>query len=239
MECVSTVSFSVIINGTLSREFRPLRGLQQGDPLSPYLFILYVEALSNLMRRVVEDGVLHGVRVSVGAPFVSHLLFAGNSIFFSKATEVEANGISNILRRYESASGHLVNLDKTTMSFSKGVPQNKRSNLATRLGIVEVEDQAWYLRLSIVVGRSKKGLIDIIQYKLSKRLNGWHRKMLSIVVSHFWWSHDEGKKGISWVAWRKLCQPKCVGGMGFHDFKLFNLALLGKQARRLVMDPEI
>ncbi|XP_074298528.1 uncharacterized protein LOC141629421 [Silene latifolia] len=79
IDCVSTVSFSVLINGTPMKEFQPSRGLRQGDPLSPYLFILCAEALSNLIRRAVVNDSLHGIRISQSAPFVSHLFFADDS----------------------------------------------------------------------------------------------------------------------------------------------------------------
>ncbi|XP_074265036.1 uncharacterized protein LOC141587449 [Silene latifolia] len=248
MACVTTVTFSVLINGSPSAEFRPSRGLRQGDPLSPYLFLICAEALSNMLRRAVENQTLHGIRVSAAAPAISHLLFADDSIFFVKATLQEADGVNNILRRYEAASGQLVSLEKTTVVFSRGVPRGQRSAVATRLGVMEVEEHARYLGLPTIVGRSKKVLTDIIRDKLSKRLQGWRGKILSragkevlikalanslptyvmsvfkipanfcdelrAIVARFWWGHNEDKRGIHWVSWRKMARPKGAGGWG-------------------------
>ncbi|XP_074304151.1 putative mitochondrial protein AtMg00310 [Silene latifolia] len=60
---------------------------------------------------------------------------------------------------------------------------------------------------------------------------------LRSLVLQFWWRSNGGKRRISWIAWKKLCAPKCLGVLGFQDYRNFNLALLGKQAWRLVTDP--
>ncbi|XP_074313486.1 uncharacterized protein LOC141648659 [Silene latifolia] len=163
MTCVTTVSSAVLINGNVKDVFQPARGLRQGDPLSPYLFILCAEVLSNLMRRAIVAGSLHGLRVSSSAPVISHLLFADDSIFFIKASEEEATEVSNILGRYELASGQKVNLDKTTVSFSRGVSDERKSRIAARLGVNIVEEQERYLGLPTVLGRSKKPITDIVR----------------------------------------------------------------------------
>lgn len=75
MKCVSTVSFSVLVNGIPHREFCPQRGLRQGDLLSPYLFILCVEAISAMLSSAVHNGLIHGIKVSPSAPMISHLFF--------------------------------------------------------------------------------------------------------------------------------------------------------------------
>lgn len=86
MLCVSTVRYSVIREGKKVGSIVPCRGLRQGDPLSPYLFIICVEGLSALIRRQERLGLLHGVEVARGALTVSHLFFIDDSFLFFKAT---------------------------------------------------------------------------------------------------------------------------------------------------------
>ena len=87
MLCVSTVRYNVIRNGKEVGPIIPSRGLRQGDPLSPYLFILCAEGLSSLIRRQENVGLIHGVKVARGAPMVSHLFFADDAFLFFRANQ--------------------------------------------------------------------------------------------------------------------------------------------------------
>jgi hypothetical protein len=79
---VSTVNFSILINGSPSKQFKPQRGLRQGDPLSPYVLIIFVDVLSGLIAQGQQNHLIHGVKIAPRAPEVTHLLFADDSLFF-------------------------------------------------------------------------------------------------------------------------------------------------------------
>ena len=82
MMCVTTVSYLVLINGEPKGKITPTRGLRQGDPISPYLFLLCAEGLSTMLRRDESGENLRVILVCRGAPRVSHLLF-GMIVLFS------------------------------------------------------------------------------------------------------------------------------------------------------------
>ena len=105
MFCVSLVQYSVLINEKQVGPITPKRGLRQGDPLSPYLFIICVKGLSVFIQKVKEAGSLHGVKVCKGAPNVSHLLFVDDCFLSFRAFLDECNVMKGILTVYESASG--------------------------------------------------------------------------------------------------------------------------------------
>ena len=75
MKCVRTVTYKIKVNDEYTETFLPRRGLRQGDPLSPYLFIICVEGLSALMEDVERRGLIEGVRICHGAPRINHLFF--------------------------------------------------------------------------------------------------------------------------------------------------------------------
>jgi hypothetical protein len=82
MRLVTSVSFSVLLNGECLEQFIPSRGICQGDPISPYLFLLAAEGLSCLLKSRNQSSVLNGIKVALSAPMVSHLLFADDNLLF-------------------------------------------------------------------------------------------------------------------------------------------------------------
>jgi hypothetical protein len=93
MSCVTSVSYKVKFNGNLLDSFLPSRGLQQGDPLSPFLFLFVTHGLSTLLQHEVDSQRLEALKVCRSAPGVSHLLFADDSLLFFKAIDDHASHI--------------------------------------------------------------------------------------------------------------------------------------------------
>lgn len=119
MRCVTTTSFSVIVNGSCGDRFMPSRGLHQGDPLSPFLFLICSEGLSALMRLAMTEGRIKRVKATRQVPSISHLLFVDDSVLFGGATIEGASVLKSILQEYELSSAQSVNFTKSTVVFSK------------------------------------------------------------------------------------------------------------------------
>jgi hypothetical protein len=119
MMCVKLVKYSVIVNGNPCKLITPSRGIRQGDPISPYLFLLCAEVLSALITKANREGYLTGVSTSRGGSVISHLCFADDSLLFCRLNLTQWNYLSSILQLYEGASGQKMNSNKTTIFFSQ------------------------------------------------------------------------------------------------------------------------
>jgi hypothetical protein len=104
MGCVSSTNFFVLINGSPSGFFRSSRGLRQGCPLSPLLFLLIVEGLSRILLKLVEVGRLEGVLVANGVR-ITHLLFVDDVILFGKGSLAEWQVFKDALDLFCNATG--------------------------------------------------------------------------------------------------------------------------------------
>lgn len=82
MNCVMTFSYSVLVNGQKHRFIKPKKGLRQGDPISPFLFLLCAEGFSSLLKSKEEQWCLKGIKICRNGPQISHLLFADDSLIY-------------------------------------------------------------------------------------------------------------------------------------------------------------
>jgi hypothetical protein len=179
MLCVSSVTYSVLVNYDKIGPINPGRGLRQGDPLSPYLFILVTEGLSTLIKKSVARGDLHGVKICRGAPPASHLLFADDCFLFCRSNLDETRHLMSILKTYEEASGQEINLTKSEVFFSRNLSMEAQEDLSRLMGVRHVLGTRKYLGLPSLIGRKKKDTFPFIKDRIWKRINSWRGRALS------------------------------------------------------------
>jgi len=90
MNCVTTTSIKMLWHGTPMKVFQPTRGIRQGEPLSPYLFVLCMERFGHIIAYALREGVWRPIFASRGGPPLSHLFFADDLILFGEATLEQA-----------------------------------------------------------------------------------------------------------------------------------------------------
>lgn len=155
METVCTATCSVLINGEPKGSVTLTRGIKQGDPLSPYLFLFCAEGLSTMLRKAKEARHSQGILSSNGGVCLSYLLFAYDSLIFCQATMEECHRLLAILEQYEAASGKAINRQKTSLFFSRNTRTDVKHNIKNFMGARIVEDCEKYLVLPMASGKSK------------------------------------------------------------------------------------
>ncbi|KAJ9707156.1 hypothetical protein PVL29_002241 [Vitis rotundifolia] len=178
--CISTATFSVLINGTPARFFNSSRGLRQGDPLSPYLFVIGMEALSRLIHRAVRGGFLSGCRIkgrSGDGAEVSHLLFADDTLVFCEASQDQMAHLSWLLMWFEAISGLRINLDKSEI-LPVGRVENLEA-LALEVGCKVGRLPNSYLGIPLGANHKSVAVWDGVEERFRRRLALWKRNYIS------------------------------------------------------------
>nr|XP_023881744.1 uncharacterized protein LOC111994118 [Quercus suber] len=144
MECISIVSYSILINGEPFPIVHPTRGIIQGDPLSPYLFLFCTEGLHSLLQHSADSGQIRGVSICKKGPRLTHLFFADDSLLFCRSSATECLKIQDILDSYERASGQQLNKSKTSLFFSKSTSPEYIEQITSLLRVQELIRKFWW-----------------------------------------------------------------------------------------------
>jgi hypothetical protein len=171
--CISSVKFSVLVNGSPCGFFKSSQGIRQGDPLSPMLFVIVMEGLSRMLDKAIGAGMLSGFAVSrnVNDPLlISHLLFADNTLIFCEADSGHIAHLRSILVWFEAISGLRVNLGKSELVQVGEVPFLEE--LADILGCQTSTLPMKYLGLPLGAKFKSLDIWNPIVEKMERRLAG-------------------------------------------------------------------
>ena len=179
-ECISTVSYSLIINNEPHGFFKPSRGLRQGDPLSPYLFTLCMDVLARRLYDLSlnpKSGL--GIKIAPAAIRLPCLLFADDSLLFCKATSQACKTLKAVLDLFCTQSGQLVNFHKSRIMFSNNTRNNDKQVVGGIFNIPHSSSLGHYLGCSMFQGRPATELFQTLTTKASAKLDNWKAKCFS------------------------------------------------------------
>ncbi|XP_060195100.1 uncharacterized protein LOC132624318 [Lycium barbarum] len=176
---ISNNWYSVLINGGINRFFKSSRGLRQGDPLSPSLFILSTENLSQMLNKLPRNPRYKGFWMNIMGPQINHLTFADDTILFCNGSKRPMQLLMNTLSKYEEVSGQLINKNKSCFAMGE-----KTSLIAiTRVKLIigmrfhKLPMKYWGCPLFIEIKLNDR-ITDFVN-KVVNRIKGWHTQFLS------------------------------------------------------------
>eukprot|EP00253_Pinus_taeda_P009559 PITA_09559 len=178
MNLISSPCFSVLLNVSPSVPFRPSRGIRQGDPLSPFLFVLMAEGLSRLLHHAISSQAIKGI-VLHGLHPLSHQQFVEDTMLFGHPSSLEAKAFKALLSLFSEASGTLINATKSQLFFFN-TPISTQKNIARILGFTIAALPSKYLGAPLMVSTLKHASWRTLLDKLEARLSSWTFRSLNI-----------------------------------------------------------
>jgi hypothetical protein len=174
--CVFTGSMSILVNGSPTEEINIQRGLKQGDPLAPFLFLLVAEGLEGLMKKAVE---LNRFKVGNRGVVVSHLQYADDTLCLGEATLENLWTLKAILRGFELVSGLKVNFSKSRI-MGVNVSYDFLRLASIFLNCRTSTIPFTYLGLPVGASHRRASTWEPLINSLRKRLGGWGNKYVSL-----------------------------------------------------------
>ncbi|XP_019240115.1 PREDICTED: uncharacterized protein LOC109220106 [Nicotiana attenuata] len=248
--------YSILINGQPKGFFKSSRGVKQGDPLSPTLFILAAEALSRGLNSLHSNLYFCGFGLPKWSPKINHLSYADDTIIFSSSDDTSLRLVMEILHAYEAASGQLVNKAKSAIYMHHLTD----STVVSKVG--KQEFPLTYLGCPIFYARRRMDYYEGLITKVMDKLQSWKGKLLSVggravlisnvlqsmpvhllsevnppnyvinrlhkIFARFFWSSNVGGSSRHWASWSNLYMPYEEGGIGFRSLHDVSKALFCK-----------
>ncbi|XP_058784289.1 uncharacterized mitochondrial protein AtMg01250-like [Vicia villosa] len=169
---------SVLVNGNPTKEFKVFRGLRQGDPLSPFIFVLVTEGLTGLVRKSIEVGEFQSYSIK-GACKVDVLQFADDTLIVGDGNWKHVWAVRAVLRAFEVVSGLGINYHKSKLI---GINSNSHFlEVVSHFLSCKLEDSSFYF-LGIPIGFSprKETTWHPFFLKLKNRLEDWTNRCLNL-----------------------------------------------------------
>ncbi|GAU26515.1 hypothetical protein TSUD_361480 [Trifolium subterraneum] len=177
--CVFAGNLSVLVNGSPTTEINIQRGLKQGDPLAPFLFLLVAEDFVGLMRNAVALNLFKGFSIGSEGLVISHLQYADDTLCIGDDTLKNLWTLKAILRGFELASGLKVNFWKSSLigvNVSNDYMVNACNFLNCKRGVIPF----MYLGLPVGANPRRCSTWDPLVERLRKRLRAWGNRYVSL-----------------------------------------------------------
>eukprot|EP00253_Pinus_taeda_P018686 PITA_18686 len=178
MSLITSSHFSLLVNGFPSRPFKPSRGIRQGDPLSPFLFVIMAEGLGRHIKQALQSNQLKGISIH-NSPASSHQQFVDDTMLYGYPSAQEASCLKSLLNDFSEASGTQVNNSKSQIFFFHTPPSVKFA-ISRILGFQTASLPSTYLGAPLTASAIKQPAWRTLLEKLYSKLNLWTHCSLNL-----------------------------------------------------------
>ncbi|GKD51880.1 RNA-directed DNA polymerase, eukaryota, partial [Tanacetum coccineum] len=206
--CLTSSRGSILVSGSPTEEFQFHKGLKQGDPPSPFLFILVMENLHISFQRVVDAGLIKGIVLGLTLQ-LSHMFYVDDAVFVGQWSDANIDTLVHVLDCFHRASGMHINMNKSKL-IGIFVDEVKVTIAASKIGCLVLKPHFSYL----------------VPMRVLQRLES--------IRSHFFNGNDIHGKNLSCVKWKKVLASKEKGGLGVSSLYALNRGLLLKWVWRFI-----
>ncbi|XP_039011853.1 uncharacterized protein LOC120140935 [Hibiscus syriacus] len=235
--CFSQAKYSISFNGSLTGYFKGARGLRQGDPISPYLFILAMIVLSNMLNLAATKGIF-AYHPKCKKIWLTHIFFVDDLLILCKGNVDSVVCVLSVLDHFYQVSGLNLNSSKSEL-FIAGISSRTLEDIkiisSFKIGILPVR----YLGIPLVTRKSSMKDCEPLLGKIRQRLQqlilpASILKTVNQLCSRFFWKEADKSAVGARVSWENICLLKFEGGLGLKNTSNWNKAYIINLIRKIL-----